>query len=689
VYAYTADDNGSHGELWTPVLTTDDLVVELEIAAGQRDAVELGLTQIGRGYRFFGEEPLAPEKAGTCNVDVVCPEGDPWREEIRSVAVYSNHGYFVCTGFMVNNTARDAKPLFMTANHCGVDATSAASLVVYWNYQSVHCGDQSGGTLTQNQSGATFLAAHWVSDFTIVELDEEPDPAYGVTYAGWERGAQDPQSAVCIHHPRTDEKSISFEFDPLTTTTYLQNAVPGDGTHLRVTDWDVGTTEPGSSGSPLFDENHRIVGQLHGGYAACGNDLSDWYGRLSVSWEGGGTPETRLRDWLDPLGTGALNLELLDPQSAFAVEPRGDETFAGHPGGPFSPETVAYVVFNRGAETLSYTWNLDATWATPVAGAGEIIAGATDTIRISVAAEARGLSAGLYRATLDITDLTGGGSARRELALEIGTLTAQYAFPLTFDPGWDRDPGWEFGVPEGLGGELGGPDPTSGYTGSNVFGYNLAGDYENDLPERHLTTEALDCSGLSGVALQFRRWLGVGFPQLDRAAVAVSTDGLDFTTVWENTTQIVDLDWVPVAIDISELADGQPTVYVRWTLGPTDATGRYCGWNLDDIEILAYTEPAPTRPRFARVGPNPLVVAQSEEQSLVIDVPGGGETRLRLFDLRGRCVRELLSTNVTPGSQTLAWDGRDGAGRRLASGVYIWRLETPRGRDHAKVTLIR
>ena len=85
--------------------------------------------------------------------------------------------------------------------------------------------------------------------------------------------------------------------------------VPGDGTHVRITDWDLGTTEPGSSGSPLFDQNHRIIGQLHGGYAACGNNDSDWYGRFFTSWTGGGTPATRLSDWLDPLNTGQHALD--------------------------------------------------------------------------------------------------------------------------------------------------------------------------------------------------------------------------------------------------------------------------------------------------------------------------------------------------------------------------------------------
>ena len=51
--------------------------------------------------------------------------------------------------------------------------------------------------------------------------------------------------------------------------------------------WDEGVTEPGSSGSPLFDQNGRIIGQLYGGSAACQGTSAngyDYYGRLGVSW---------------------------------------------------------------------------------------------------------------------------------------------------------------------------------------------------------------------------------------------------------------------------------------------------------------------------------------------------------------------------------------------------------------------
>ncbi len=343
---YTERHNRVHGELWTPLLPGSEAVIEVRLGAGRRSRLELELTAVNHGYRDisqFESAEKSAEKSGACNIDVVCPEGDLWDPQIRSVARIIVSGSFLCTGFMVNNTAQDHRPLFMTADHCGLSAQSAASLVVYWNYFNSTCrtpgsgasGGVGDGSLSQTQTGSTFLAGSAASDFSVVELDEAPLASYDVHWVGWDARPGDVPAAIAVHHPRGDEKRISFEDDPTTTTSYLGTGVPGDGSHIRVADWDQGTTEGGSSGSPLFDPNGRVIGQLHGGFAACGNDLSDWYGRLSTSWDLG------LMQWLDPGATGALFFDGLDQPPATLVVP-GFEVEVDDPDGP----TTFYAVRN-------------------------------------------------------------------------------------------------------------------------------------------------------------------------------------------------------------------------------------------------------------------------------------------------------------------------------------------------------
>jgi lysyl endopeptidase len=335
---FTAAHNEKHGQLWTPVIVTNDLIVELTVPKKQRKTAQLELGWINQGYRGFGTQSAADyEKSGSCNLDVECLDPlDTWRQEMRAVGVISTGGSTFCTGSLVNNTAADRKMFFMTANHCGINSGNAASLVVYWNYQNSFCrtpgsaasGQVGDGPLTQFHTGSFFRAANAASDFTLVELDDPAVTLYNHHWAGWDRstGTQ-PCSAAApcasIHHPSTDEKRITYVTTDMASTSYLGTTSPGDGSHLWAR-WATdppgpftvpGVTEPGSSGSPLYNSAGRFVGQLHGGFSACGatgTNLSDYYGRFSVSWTGGGTNSTRLSNWLDPGNTGATTTNGLD-----------------------------------------------------------------------------------------------------------------------------------------------------------------------------------------------------------------------------------------------------------------------------------------------------------------------------------------------------------------------------------------
>ncbi len=161
-----------------------------------------------------------------------------------------------------------------------------------------------------------------------------------------------------------------------------------------------------------------------------------------------------------------------------------------------------------------------------------------------------------------------------------------YSEALDANPGWLTEGLWAFGQPSGQGGSHGKKDPNTGYTGLNVYGFNLAGDYTNSMPERKLTSAPFDCTNRFGVHVSFQRWLGVERAPYDRATFQVSNDGVNWTTVWENpTTETADAAWQLVSYDIAAVADDQPAVTLRWTMGPTDGGWTYCGWNIDDIRL--------------------------------------------------------------------------------------------------------
>ncbi|MCB9849263.1 MAG: hypothetical protein H6817_01005 [Phycisphaerales bacterium] len=165
--------------------------------------------------------------------------------------------------------------------------------------------------------------------------------------------------------------------------------------------------------------------------------------------------------------------------------------------------------------------------------------------------------------------------------------TAFYTETFDTDPGWTTQGDWAYGAPTGGGGEHGFTDPGHAYTGTNIYGYNLNGDYTNNLSQRHLISTPIDCTGREGVALDYYRWLGVEQAQYDHAKISVSTDGNNWTTIWQNTGEVTDSSWFHHVIDISAIADGEPTVYLRWTMGTTDTGWRYCGWNIDDVKLTA------------------------------------------------------------------------------------------------------
>ena len=304
--AFTNYNHKPHGGFSTAPVVGDVIILEYNEPASPEFSGEISIDIVAHDYRdvFFNEERGYGD-SGSCNNNVNCAVGDDWRDEIRSVAmILTSGGSRLCTGSLVNNTSQDLAPYFLTANHC---LGGNNSWIFMFNYESPSCNNQNGPT-NMTVSGSSLLANSSTSDFALLLLNETPPESYNVHYAGWDVSGSTPSIPVGIHHPSGDIKKISFDY----------NNASNSGNYWDVNNWEDGTTEPGSSGSPLFDGvTQRIIGQLYGGTASCTSITYDTYGKTSTSWNLG------MSNYLDPNNTGAsfINgidaIDLPDPELSY------------------------------------------------------------------------------------------------------------------------------------------------------------------------------------------------------------------------------------------------------------------------------------------------------------------------------------------------------------------------------------
>ena len=295
--AFTDFNHKPHGGFSTAPVKGETVILEYNQPANPDFIGEISISSIAHDYTniFSKNSSRGYGDSGSCNNNANCPEGDNWQDQISSVAMITTAGGSrLCTGSLINNTEQDLTPYFLTANHC---LGGQNSWVFIFNYESPGCTNQDG-PLSYSVSGSTLLANSSGSDFALLELSQSIPEDYNVYYSGWDVTGNTPNTPVCIHHPSGDIKKITFDYDN------ASNA----GSYWDINQWEDGTTEPGSSGSPLFDGNsHRIVGQLYGGTASCTSITYDTYGKTSVSWNNG------LSTYLDPNNSG---VQILDGTSA-------------------------------------------------------------------------------------------------------------------------------------------------------------------------------------------------------------------------------------------------------------------------------------------------------------------------------------------------------------------------------------
>ncbi len=401
---FTHHNNNPEEILGTWLVEGNHAWIEYYQPANVVGELKLTIGSVIHGYRTAESYQKALGDSGDCNQDVDCditPSGSDTygintvKENVKKSAamVVVGGGTGICSGALVNNTNNDGTPYFLTANHCS-GGEGGWAFRFNWRSPTPSCSTTASspnGSFDQTVSGSTVRMRSDESDTELVEITDasffngNPD----VVFAGWNRSKTTvPNVNIGIHHPSGDIQKVCREDDGAYRRVVNFNGNPTTEMWY-IDEWELGVTEPGSSGSPLFNELGQIIGVLSGGAAACSgtvnNGAFDFYGRFGVAWDFGSSASSRLQDWLDPAGTNPDDLDQFPALQTYAYDARvnlGNSVSSELCGEDFSPSIT---IFNSGTETLTsatITYNLDGATNTTYNWTGSIAQGESDIISI-------------------------------------------------------------------------------------------------------------------------------------------------------------------------------------------------------------------------------------------------------------------------------------------------------------------
>lgn len=385
------------GELGTELIPGDEIIVEYYVPAYNANNLgNIEISAVTHGYRS-AQELYAKSfgSSGSCNMNVNCPDGAPYINQRNSAIMVIVGGTSFCSGALINNTNFDGTPYVLTANHCYNN--NYASTVFRFNWQADDCNNPSSSPSFQSITGAESRAKRLKSDFWLMEItaglqNGTIPQSYSPFFAGWDRSNSIPSAALSIHHPAGDIKKISFEDDAPAPSNFTVGGTTSDPNGTWRVEWDRNTTtEGGSSGSPLFNQDGLIIGQLWGGNAGCVGTSSsgqDYYGRLYNSWEPSGSSSSgQLKHWLDPTNSGSVSIGGYDPYNSPTDYNASVQTISGQEGKEcLSSFTPSVDILNKGVQTITsmsikYTYNgtsQNINWT------GNIASYATETITLPI-----------------------------------------------------------------------------------------------------------------------------------------------------------------------------------------------------------------------------------------------------------------------------------------------------------------
>ncbi len=302
--SFTSLNNKDSEVLSTSIVKSDHVIIELTVPRNEIKNIKLHINSIIHDstdiLSYYNNS--SSNSREDCNINVICSEGDDWRDQING-AVRVSMGAGLCSASIINNTENDRTPYVLFADHCV--SGSPNNYVVYFNYQSTSCNGTSG-SLNQSISGTNLLYQEDINsgaDIALLRLTSDIPDSYNPYYVGWSVSSSPPNEAIGIHHPGGDIKKISFTNDNV--------SAGGSGANYWEFQYDLGRVIPGSSGSPFFNENKRQVGvasYIYTNYCDpspdcyCDQQYSHGYGRIDRAWSG-------LSNYLDPLNSGVLSID--------------------------------------------------------------------------------------------------------------------------------------------------------------------------------------------------------------------------------------------------------------------------------------------------------------------------------------------------------------------------------------------
>lgn len=323
--AYSNLNNSKSGKFMTGMIKGETAIIEYFEPWYAKNQGRFEIDQIMQAYdpEKMNSDDEFQVRTGfgaslPCHENINCSYGDDLQNQKRGVVrimTVFNTGLGWCSGSLVNTTDNDGAPYVLTANHCGFLGSNIADFTMWrfdFNYEFPTCSSSTTEPVFQSLLGCEILSGQQISDFLLVKLFSNIPSSYNAYFNGWNRQVAVPDSAHMIHHPFGDVKKVSVDTQTLQSYPFIINwndsTVTPPHSHFRSL-LDIGTIEGGSSGSPCFDPNGRIIGQLHGGQSACNSMKIIYHGKFSTSWADGQDSTDRLDYWLDPSGTGVINVD--------------------------------------------------------------------------------------------------------------------------------------------------------------------------------------------------------------------------------------------------------------------------------------------------------------------------------------------------------------------------------------------